>query len=120
MPGLLERSEEQAALQPATPGQAITACCLYMDTGGWLQARMEPPQDVGLLDDPAPPAGASGVFCLVARASGLLQVLAVPSLQLLAEFEGLPDGPPLLQLREPGAHPAWDQLTLRDRLLCCL
>lgn len=110
LPGLLERSEEQAALQPATPAQAITACCLYMDTGSWLQARMEP-ADVGLLDDPAPPAGASGVFCLAARASGLLQVYAVPSLQLLAEFGGLPDGLPLLQLREPGARLAWDQLT---------
>ena len=109
LPGLLERAEEQAALQPATPGQAITACCLYMDTGGWLQARMEP-ADVGLLDDPAPPAGASGVFCLVARHSGLLQVFAVPSLQLLAKFEGLPDGPPLLQLREPGARLASCQL----------
>lgn len=112
MPGLLERSEEQAALQPAAPRQAITACCLYMDAGGWLQARVTP-TDAGLLDDPAPPAGASGVFCLVARPSGLLQVYAVPSLQLLAEFEGLPDGLPLLQLHEPGARLAWDHAYAR-------
>ena len=78
------------------------------------------PTDVGLLDDPAPPAGASGVFCLVAHASGLLQVFAAPSLQLLAEFEGLPDGPPLLQLREPGARLASCQLMrMISRCIAC-
>ncbi|KAK9839426.1 hypothetical protein WJX81_001424 [Elliptochloris bilobata] len=59
------------------------------------------PMDVGLLDDPAPSTGTSGVYCLVARASGLLQVYAAPSLQLLAEFHAFQDGPQLLQPIEP-------------------
>ncbi len=105
MPGLLARTAEQAALQPAAPGQAITACSLYADTGGWLQARLKPHAEAGLLDDPAPAAEGPGVYCLVARASGLLQVFAAPSLQLLAEFEALPDGPAVLLPRETGELP---------------
>lgn len=105
MPGLLARTAEQAALQPAAPGQAITACSLYADAGGWLQARLKPQGEAGLLDDPAPAAEGPAVYCLVARASGLLQVFAAPGLQLLAEFGALPDGPEVLLPRETGELP---------------
>lgn len=49
------------------------------------------------------PADGPGVFCLVARASGAVQVLHVPSMQPLAEFDGVADGPTVARPRGAGA-----------------
>ncbi|KAL4424540.1 hypothetical protein ABPG77_010120 [Micractinium sp. CCAP 211/92] len=80
-----------AALRPAADADGIVACSLYGDTCGWLRQAV-----VGVAADASNAAAEGATYCLVCRASGAIELFALPSWQRVFASAGLADGHPLL------------------------
>lgn len=68
------------------PGAAITACTLYTDSGGWLSHAVSPGSEAE--ERPRQQCGPQS-FCAVVRASGMLEVFALPSWEPVFYNSGL-------------------------------
>jgi len=55
-----------------TPGAAITACALYIDSGGWMCNVVFANGE----DQTSPDTGSA--FCVIVRASGMMEIFALP------------------------------------------
>lgn len=88
--GHFEASADSLLTQPlANPGAAITACTLYVDSGGWLSGVVSSASE----GDAPSPVATGMAFCAAARASGMLEIFALPIWEQVFYNSGLTQVP---------------------------
>lgn len=99
-----------AALQPATEADSLTACSLYRDACAWLREC-----DFGAAADSGSGDVSGSTYCLLCRASGAVELFALPGWRSVFSCASLAEGPPLLASSgsaaaaaalDPGEEPA--------------